>query len=71
MPGELSTQAKKTNTHNLGCFQRKSLIKTVEKELLKSCKTKWRQPVPFVNAICRLTHTHAHTEPRAAVTQLL
>jgi len=32
-----------SNAHILTYFQRKSLIKTVEKELLKSCKTKWRQ----------------------------
>lgn len=52
---------KKKNTHNFACFQRKSLIKTVEKELLKSCKTKWRQAVPFFNAIYLPLHTREHS----------
>lgn len=54
------TGCQKRNTHNLACFQRKSLIKTVEKELLKSCKTKWRQPAPFFNAIY-LPHAREHS----------
>lgn len=54
------TGCQKRNTHNLACFQRKSLIKTVEKGLLKSCKTKWRQPAPFFNAIY-LPHAREHS----------
>lgn len=42
--------------HILTCFQRKSLIKTVGEELLKSCETKWRY--------LAVTHTHPHPSKR-------
>lgn len=45
-----------SNAHILTCFQRKSLIKKVGEELLKSCETKWRY--------LAVTHTHPHPSKR-------